>query len=393
MVFVGICEYHALITALLDLKTLCAGKNNECALDKYQSLLYRTQSGHIDCTLILHLITPDYSVKHHNSTMEATNTIWEGLPRYPVPDELEKALAPENPHIEANTALLNAALAADREAFTNAADELLSEPKIHTLVPVMKTMTILLSGVRKQVNHDTRVDCHILGKDLLRRVMRWQPSKEREVVLHYTLTVAALTGNVDIALPILAEDHVVAFHEFPIYAAVKAAAVPERKDNADVVLARLVSSLCEREHNEDVAYVASLLLLDIAAANDLGGAHVEAHKASIITEALEINRQLGGNAEVAAILMPAYRRFVGERVEVDSVSLSDVFAEKAVQVYSRWSITQCRMLLDHWIFAIGNGVPSILRSSVKRRIRAGVGLPTEDDADSEVALGEYETDN
>ncbi|OJJ00851.1 hypothetical protein ASPVEDRAFT_591724 [Aspergillus versicolor CBS 583.65] len=361
-------------------------------VNKYQSLLYRTQSGHIDCTLILHLITPDTTV-YHNPTMEATNTIWEGLPRYPVPDELEKALASENTHIEANTALLNAALAADREAFTNAADEL-SEPKIHTLVPVMKTMTILLSGVRKEVNHDTRVDCHILGKDLLRRVMGWQPSKEREVVLHYALTVAALTGNVDIALPILAEDHVVAFHEFPIYAAVKAAAaaVPERKDNAEVVLARLVSSLCEREHNEDVAYVASLLLLDIVAASGLGAAHVEAHKASIITEALEINRQLGGNAEVAAILMPAYRRFVGERVEVDSVSLSDVFVEKAVQVYSRWSITQCRILLDHWIFAIGNGVPSILRSSVKRRIRAGVGLPTEDDADSEVALGEYETD-
>lgn len=325
--------------------------------------------------------------------METPNTIWESLPRYPVLDELEKVLTSENPEIEANTALLNAALAADRDAFTNAADKLLSSPKIHTLVPAMKAMTIALSGVRKEVNHDTRVDCQMLGKDLLRRVMGWPPSKEREVALHYTLTVAALTGNVDIALPILAEDHVVAFHEFPIYAAVKAAAVPEKKDNAEVVLARLVASLCEREHNEDVAYVASLVELDIVAANDLGGAHVEAHKASIITEALEINRQLGGNTEVAAILVPAYRRFVGESVEVDSVSLSDVFADKAVQVYSRWSMTQCRILLGHSIFAIGNGVPSILRSSVKRRIRAGVGMHTEDDAESEVTLGEYETDN
>ncbi|BCS23126.1 uncharacterized protein APUU_31351S [Aspergillus puulaauensis] len=315
-----------------------------------------------------------------------SETIWESLPRYPVPDELEKALAaPETQKAEdnASTALLNAAMKADPEAFAAAADKLFSsEPNIHILTPIMKATAIALSGVRKEVNHDTRVDCHILGKDLLRRVMDWKTGKEREVVLHHALTIAALTGNVDIAQGILAEDNAVAFHEIPIYAAVKAAAIPEKKGNAEVVLARLVASLCDREHKEDVAYVASLLGLGLGLglglerepANDIVGAHVEAHKASIITEALEINRQIGWNEEVAAILMPAYRKFVGEGVEVDLARLTDAFEEKVMDVYLNWSVTQCQTILNDRSLASGNGTPKVLRTSIKRRIRAGVAM-------------------
>lgn len=308
--------------------------------------------------------------------------IWESLPRYPVPDELEKALAApetEKPEGNTSTALLNAAMKADPEAFAAAADKLFSsEPNIHILTPIMKATAIALSGVRKEVNHDTRVDCHILGNDILRRVMDWKAGKEREVVLHHALTVSALTGNVDIAQPILAEDNAVAFHEFPIYAAVKAAAIPEKKGNAEVVLARLVASLCDREHREDVAYVASLLGLGLGRerepANDIVRAHVEAHKASILSEALEINRQLGWNEEVAAILVPAYRRFVGDGVDVDLARLTDAFEEKVMDVYLNWSITQCQTILNDRSLASGNGTPKVLRTSIKRRIRAGVAL-------------------
>lgn len=333
-----------------------------------------------------------------------SETIWESLPRYPVPDELERALASretQKPEDNTTTALLNAALAADRKTSTETADKLFStEPTIHILAPIMKAMMVALSGVRRQVNHDTRVNCHILGKDLLRRVMRWEPGKAREVVLHHTLAVAALTGNVDIAQPILAEDNAVAFHEFPIYAAVKAAAIPEKKGNAEVVLARLVASLCEREHKEDVAYVASLLGLELGSASDLvlARVHVEAHKAGIITEALEINRQLGCNTEVAAILVLPFRKFVGEGVEIDLTSPTDAFANKAVEVYSAWSVTQCRTILNDRNFATSNGTPSMLRTCISCRIRAGVGMHDKDeeedkDTDSDATVQEDRTEN
>lgn len=348
-----------------------------------------------------HLASQLDIISYRISTMTLTSdTIWESLPRYPIPDELEKALASretQKPEDNTTTALLNAALAADRKTFTKTADKLFStEPTIHILAPVMNAMMVALSGVRRQVNHDTRVNCHILGKDLLRRVMRWEPGKAREVVLHHTLAVAALAGNVDIAQPILAEDNAVAFHEFPIYAAVKAAAIPEKKGNAEVVLARLVDSLCERKHKEDVAYVTSLLGLELGSASDIVRVHVEAHKAAIVAEALEINRQLGCNTEVAAILVPSFRKFVGEGVEIDLTGPTDAFANKAVEVYSAWSVTQCRTILNDGDFATSNGTPSMLRTCISCRIRAGVGMHDKDeedkDTDSDATVQEDRTE-
>ncbi|KAL2832478.1 hypothetical protein BDW59DRAFT_157301 [Aspergillus cavernicola] len=289
--------------------------------------------------------------------------IWDNLHHYPEPADIERLLL-DSPIAERfkytlTNALYKSAESGDYNKYTLVASEVFkAAPDIHLVPQVMRVVSAALSGAQDKVEVRMRQSCQRIAADIIARVRGWSDRKHREVVLHYSLKIAALVNNVGIAEQILREKQMMGFLEHPIYAATRNA--------NDSMLALLLFSLGVegQNHIEDVRHIAEIIEAKLA--NTLVHAHLHVQRVSIIVQAMEINELNQKDPAVKILLLPLYIEFIGDDTVSEKLDATrpfhNAFHDTALRVYAAWKLDDCLKL------GSSKGLPTLLMKSLRHRI-------------------------
>ncbi|KAL4930329.1 uncharacterized protein BDV17DRAFT_289938 [Aspergillus undulatus] len=280
--------------------------------------------------------------------------IWDNLPLYPEPADIEALLAetamPQEFSYAKAALMYEAAESGSATLYTTLAESLFQEaPSINLVAETMKTIHVALEEKRRSEDEHLRITVSFYQQiidDLFSRVRAWTSEKYRTVFMHHALNAAAEFDDVTVIIT-----H--SFLEGPIYTSTAAGSTD--------VLALLLDALFNATHKSDLARVATLL--DRPPMDHLINVQLYIHKISIVTEALSLVTNEVRDKAITILLLPRYNHYIGDCETHDYKNPSMAFEERVISIWDTWGVHPMYSIVSNMRADEG---PGCLYSALKR---------------------------